>query len=37
MMQIPTLLLKDGNAVPMLGFGTGTAWYKDSSEGPLSL
>ncbi|QYT03108.1 Aldo_ket_red domain-containing protein [Trichoderma simmonsii] len=35
-MQIPTLLLTDGNAIPKLGFGTGTAWYKDSPEDPLS-
>ncbi|KAL6802675.1 NADP-dependent oxidoreductase domain-containing protein [Trichoderma sp. SZMC 28013] len=35
-MQIPTLPLKDGNAIPMLGFGTGTAWYKDNPEDPLS-
>ncbi|KKP06321.1 alcohol dehydrogenase [Trichoderma harzianum] len=35
-MQIPTLPLKDGNAIPKLGFGTGTAWYKDSPEDPLS-
>ncbi|PTB42495.1 hypothetical protein M441DRAFT_137196 [Trichoderma asperellum CBS 433.97] len=36
-MQIPTLPLKDGNAVPMLGFGTGTTWYKNNPEDPLSL
>lgn len=56
-MQIPTLPLKDGNAVPMvsidnvslrscpqvtlkqsfqLGLGTGTTWYKDNPEDPLS-
>ncbi|KAL6823271.1 NADP-dependent oxidoreductase domain-containing protein [Trichoderma camerunense] len=35
-MQIPTLPLKDGHAIPMLGFGTGTAWYKDSPEDPLN-
>ncbi|KAL6786634.1 NADP-dependent oxidoreductase domain-containing protein [Trichoderma sp. SZMC 28012] len=35
-MQIPTLSLTDGNAIPKLGFGTGTAWYKDSPEDPLS-
>ncbi|KAL7904232.1 NADP-dependent oxidoreductase domain-containing protein [Trichoderma velutinum] len=35
-MQIPTLLLKDGNAVPMLGLGTGTTWYKENPDGPLS-
>ncbi|PNP56724.1 hypothetical protein THARTR1_03420 [Trichoderma harzianum] len=37
MMQIPTLPLIDGNAIPKLGFGTGTTWYKDNPEGPLSL
>ncbi|KAK1246829.1 hypothetical protein MKX08_000631 [Trichoderma sp. CBMAI-0020] len=37
MMQIPTLPLKDGNAVPMLGIGTGTAWYKDGPDDPLNL
>ncbi|KAL7918379.1 NADP-dependent oxidoreductase domain-containing protein [Trichoderma austrokoningii] len=35
-MQIPTLPLQDGNAVPLLGLGTGTAWYKDSPQDPLS-
>ncbi|EHK45172.1 uncharacterized protein TrAtP1_003411 [Trichoderma atroviride] len=35
-MQIPTLPVKDGNAVPMLGIGTGTAWYKDSPDDPLN-
>ncbi|EHK25097.1 uncharacterized protein TRIVIDRAFT_32792 [Trichoderma virens Gv29-8] len=35
-MQIPTLPLNDGNAIPMLGLGTGTTWYKDNPEDPLS-
>ncbi|KAL7957562.1 NADP-dependent oxidoreductase domain-containing protein [Trichoderma compactum] len=35
-MQIPTLPLKDGNVIPMLGFGTGTTWYKDNPDDPLS-
>ncbi|KAL8806898.1 MAG: hypothetical protein Q9182_001027 [Xanthomendoza sp. 2 TL-2023] len=26
--QIPTLKLNDGTAVPLVGYGTGTAWYK---------
>jgi diketogulonate reductase-like aldo/keto reductase len=25
---IPHLKLNDGNSIPMLGYGTGTAWYK---------
>ncbi|KAF2085726.1 aldo-keto reductase family 1 member C13 [Saccharata proteae CBS 121410] len=25
---IPSLKLNDGNSIPMLGYGTGTAWYK---------
>jgi diketogulonate reductase-like aldo/keto reductase len=25
---IPKLKLNDGTSMPMLGFGTGTAWYK---------
>ncbi|KAL9471013.1 hypothetical protein ACSS6W_008954 [Trichoderma asperelloides] len=35
-MQIPTLPLKDGSAVPMVNIGTGTTWYKDNPEDPLS-
>ncbi|KAL8803136.1 MAG: hypothetical protein Q9223_006364 [Gallowayella weberi] len=26
--QIPTLKLNDGTAIPLVGYGTGTAWYK---------
>jgi diketogulonate reductase-like aldo/keto reductase len=29
---IPNLKLNDGNAMPMLGYGTGTAWYKQGEE-----
>ena len=28
---IPMLELNDGTSIPMLGFGSGTAWYKSSS------
>ncbi|KAF7909167.1 hypothetical protein EAE99_011537 [Botrytis elliptica] len=31
--EIPPLPLKDGNSIPLIGFGTGTAWYK---EDPLN-
>ncbi|EGO00624.1 hypothetical protein SERLA73DRAFT_121070 [Serpula lacrymans var. lacrymans S7.3] len=32
-MSVPTLLLNDGNSVPWIGFGTGTALYsKDAAE-----
>ncbi|EGO00610.1 hypothetical protein SERLA73DRAFT_104951 [Serpula lacrymans var. lacrymans S7.3] len=32
-MTVPTLALNDGNAVPWIGFGTGTAlFYKDARE-----
>jgi len=29
---IPNLKLNDGNSIPMLGYGTGTAWYKSGDE-----
>ena len=29
---IPKLKLNDGTSIPMLGFGTGTAWYKKGDE-----
>lgn len=32
---IPNLKLNDGNSIPMLGFGTGTAWYKTSDDGKI--
>jgi diketogulonate reductase-like aldo/keto reductase len=31
-LTIPNLKLNDGAAVPMLGYGTGTAWYKTGEE-----
>ncbi|KAK4698021.1 hypothetical protein P7C71_g138, partial [Lecanoromycetidae sp. Uapishka_2] len=31
---IPNLKLNDGTSIPMLGYGTGTAWYK-TSEGSI--
>ncbi|KAJ5885645.1 hypothetical protein N7504_011481 [Penicillium tannophilum] len=30
--EIPTTLLNDGTSVPILGYGTGTAWYKKSED-----
>jgi diketogulonate reductase-like aldo/keto reductase len=32
---IPNLKLNDGNSIPMLGYGTGTAWYKSGDESQL--
>ncbi|KAI1145611.1 NADP-dependent oxidoreductase domain-containing protein [Nemania diffusa] len=32
-----TFPLKDGNAIPLIAFGTGTAWYKDDMDGPIDL
>ena len=29
---IPALKLSDGNSIPMLGYGTGTAWFKTGDE-----
>jgi predicted aldo/keto reductase-like oxidoreductase len=31
-LTLPNLKLNDGNAIPMLGYGTGTAWYKKGEE-----
>jgi diketogulonate reductase-like aldo/keto reductase len=31
-LTIPNLKLNDGNAIPMLGYGTGTAWSKKGDE-----
>lgn len=31
-LTIPNLKLNDGNLIPMLGYGTGTAWYKTGEE-----
>lgn len=33
--EVPKLKLPDGHEIPMLGFGTGTAWYK-KEEGELN-
>ena len=30
--SIPSLKLNDGHSIPLLGYGTGTAWYKDESD-----
>jgi len=32
---IPNLKLNDGNSIPMLAYGTGTAWYKSGDESTL--
>lgn len=32
---IPNLKLNDGNSIPMLAYGTGTAWYKTGDEAKL--
>ncbi|KAK5108179.1 hypothetical protein LTR62_008710 [Meristemomyces frigidus] len=32
---IPNLRLSDGNSIPMLGYGTGTAWYKSGDESKI--
>ncbi|KAL1311106.1 hypothetical protein AAFC00_001311 [Neodothiora populina] len=32
---IPNLKLRDGNSIPMLGYGTGTAWYKTGDESQI--
>jgi diketogulonate reductase-like aldo/keto reductase len=29
---IPSLKLNDGTSMPMLAYGTGTAWYKHGEE-----
>ena len=31
-LTIPNLKLNDGNSMPMLGYGTGSAWYKTGEE-----
>jgi diketogulonate reductase-like aldo/keto reductase len=33
--KISTVELPDGAHVPVLGYGTGTAWYKKDASGPL--
>ncbi|KAF2800491.1 Aldo/keto reductase [Melanomma pulvis-pyrius CBS 109.77] len=32
---IPSLKLNDGNSIPMLAYGTGTAWYKNGEESKI--
>lgn len=32
---IPSLKLNDGNSIPMIGYGTGTAWYKTGDESQI--
>ncbi|KAF2771744.1 aldo-keto reductase family 1 member C13 [Teratosphaeria nubilosa] len=32
---IPNLKLNDGNSIPMLGYGLGTAWYKTGDESKI--
>ncbi|GAW17720.1 hypothetical protein ANO14919_071860 [Xylariales sp. No.14919] len=32
----PTSRLRDGNVIPKIGFGTGTAWYKDNVNDPIN-
>ncbi|KAF2444625.1 Aldo/keto reductase [Karstenula rhodostoma CBS 690.94] len=32
MSTIPSLPLADGTSIPLIGFGTGTAWFKDGDE-----
>ena len=32
---IPNLKLNDGTPIPMLGYGTGTAWYKTGEESKI--
>jgi hypothetical protein len=33
--NIPALKLNDGTSMPMLGYGTGTAWAKKGEESKL--
>jgi diketogulonate reductase-like aldo/keto reductase len=34
-LTIPNLKLNDGTTIPMLGYGTGTAWYKTGEESKI--
>lgn len=34
-LTIPNLKLNDGTSIPMLGYGTGTAWYKTGEESKI--
>lgn len=31
-LTVPKLKLNDGYSIPLLGYGTGTAWYKTGEE-----
>ncbi|KAI9368634.1 NADP-dependent oxidoreductase domain-containing protein [Aspergillus egyptiacus] len=31
-LQIPSTQLKDGTSIPVMGYGTGTAWYKKKGD-----
>ncbi|KIX09782.1 uncharacterized protein Z518_00863 [Rhinocladiella mackenziei CBS 650.93] len=33
-LTIPNLKLPDGNQIPMIGYGLGTAWYKNDANSP---
>jgi diketogulonate reductase-like aldo/keto reductase len=35
--KIPTTELPDGAPIPVLGYGTGTAWFKKDASSPLEL
>ncbi|KUJ20456.1 Aldo/keto reductase [Mollisia scopiformis] len=35
-MTFPTRRLGDGNAIPAIGFGTGTTWYKEDPNEPFN-
>jgi diketogulonate reductase-like aldo/keto reductase len=32
MSSIPSLKLNDGTSIPLIGYGTGTAWYKGPND-----
>jgi diketogulonate reductase-like aldo/keto reductase len=34
-LTIPNLKLNNGASMPMLGYGTGTAWYKTGEESKI--
>ncbi|KAL9106355.1 MAG: hypothetical protein Q9227_008624 [Pyrenula ochraceoflavens] len=34
-LEIPTVKLPDGNSIPILSYGLGTAWYKRNDNGSL--
>ncbi|KAI9815681.1 MAG: hypothetical protein M1827_002077 [Pycnora praestabilis] len=33
--EIPSLKLNDGNYIPLISYGTGTAWYKSDDDGKI--